>query len=82
MGSTGLHKWTKVIVPTSLPLLVSGMKQGWAFARRSPMAAEIYVTMIERFLRNGWGTGLREHPESESPIFFPRFFCLAKQFRW
>jgi NitT/TauT family transport system permease protein len=49
MGSTGLHKWTKVIFPASLPFLVSGMKQGWAFAWRSLMAAEIYVTILTGF---------------------------------
>jgi NitT/TauT family transport system permease protein len=26
MGSEGLHRWTRVIVPASLPFLVSGMK--------------------------------------------------------
>jgi len=45
----GLHKWTKVILPASLPYLVSGMKQGWAFAWRSLMAAEIYVTILTGF---------------------------------
>src|ERR1041384_3670420 len=49
MGSGGLHKWTKVILPASLPYLVSGMKQGWAFAWRSLMAAEIYVTILTGF---------------------------------
>jgi NitT/TauT family transport system permease protein len=49
MGSTGFHKWTKVILPASLPFLVSGMKQGWAFAWRSLMAAEIYVTILTGF---------------------------------
>jgi NitT/TauT family transport system permease protein len=49
MGSRGLHKWTKVILPASLPYLVSGMKQGWAFAWRSLMAAEIYVTILTGF---------------------------------
>jgi len=49
MGSSGLHKWTKVILPASLPYLVSGMKQGWAFAWRSLMAAEIYVTILTGF---------------------------------
>jgi len=49
MGSRGLHKWTKVILPASLPFLVSGMKQGWAFAWRSLMAAEIYVTILTGF---------------------------------
>jgi NitT/TauT family transport system permease protein len=46
MGSRGFHTWLKVILPASLPFIVSGMKQGWAFAWRSLMAAEIYVTII------------------------------------
>ena len=49
MGSGGFHRWTRVIVPASLPFLVSGMKQGWAFAWRSLMAAEIYVTILSGF---------------------------------
>src|SRR3979411_2203374 len=49
MGSEGFHKWTRVILPASLPYLVSGMKQGWAFAWRSLMAAEIYVTILTGF---------------------------------
>lgn len=46
MGSKGLHTWLKVILPASLPFIVSGIKQGWAFAWRSLMAAEIYVTIL------------------------------------
>jgi NitT/TauT family transport system permease protein len=49
MGSEGFHTWTRVILPASLPFLVSGMKQGWAFAWRSLMAAEIYVTILSGF---------------------------------
>jgi NitT/TauT family transport system permease protein len=49
MGSRGLHTWLRVILPASLPFLVSGMKQGWAFAWRSLMAAEIYVTILTGF---------------------------------
>jgi NitT/TauT family transport system permease protein len=49
MGSQGLHKWTRVILPASLPFLITGMKQGWAFAWRSLMAAEIYVTVLTGF---------------------------------
>jgi NitT/TauT family transport system permease protein len=49
MGSEGLDKWTRVILPASLPFLVSGLKQGWAFAWRSLMAAEIYVTILTGF---------------------------------
>jgi NitT/TauT family transport system permease protein len=49
MGSKSLHLWFKVILPASLPFIVSGMKQGWAFAWRSLMAAEIYVTILTGF---------------------------------
>ncbi|HXG47636.1 MAG TPA: ABC transporter permease [Methylomirabilota bacterium] len=49
MGSRGLHTWLTVILPASLPFIVSGMKQGWAFAWRSLMAAEIYVTILTGF---------------------------------
>lgn len=49
MGSTGLHTWVFVMLPASLPFIVSGMKQGWAFAWRSLMAAEIYVTILTGF---------------------------------
>jgi NitT/TauT family transport system permease protein len=49
MGSVGFHQWTRVVVPASLPFLVSGMKQGWAFAWRSLMAAEIYVSILSGF---------------------------------
>src|SRR5204862_6740866 len=39
MGSKRLDIWLKVILPAALPFIVSGMKQGWAFAWRSLMAA-------------------------------------------
>jgi len=49
MGSRGLHTWYSVILPASLPFIVSGVKQGWAFAWRSLMAAEIYVPILTGF---------------------------------
>ena len=52
MGSRGLHTWIQVILPASLPFIISGVKQGWAFAWRSLMAAEIYVTIL-----TGYGLG-------------------------
>src|SRR5258708_17101223 len=67
MGSQGVHTWVTVILPASLPFIVSGMKQGWAFAWRSLMAAEIYVTILTGF---GLGHLLRseEHTsELQSP---------------
>lgn len=52
MGSSGFHTLRAVVLPASLPFVVSGMKQGWAFAWRSLMAAEIYVTIL-----TGYGLG-------------------------
>lgn len=49
MGSRGLHTMLRVTLPASLPVVVSGMKQGWAFAWRSLMAAEIFVTILTGF---------------------------------
>ncbi len=49
MGSRGVHTWIRVMLPAALPFIVSGMKQGWAFAWRSLMAAEIYVTVLTGF---------------------------------
>lgn len=49
MGSRRFHTWLFVVIPASLPHLVSGMKQGWAFAWRSLMAAEIFVTILTGF---------------------------------
>lgn len=49
MGSRGLHTWLKVMLPAALPFIVGGMKQGWAFAWRSLMAAEIFVTILSGF---------------------------------
>jgi NitT/TauT family transport system permease protein len=49
MGSRGVDMWAHVILPAALPYVVSGMKQGWAFAWRSLMAAEIFVTILTGF---------------------------------
>ena len=46
MGSNRLHTTFFVVFPSALPQLFSGMKQGWAFAWRSLMAAEIYVSVV------------------------------------
>jgi len=49
MGSRGIHTIVRVLVPASLPAVISGMKQGWAFAWRSLMAAEVFVTILTGF---------------------------------
>lgn len=49
MGSGPFHTLTTVTLPAAAPFIVSGMKQGWAFAWRSLMAAEIYVSVLSGF---------------------------------
>jgi len=43
LGARGFGLWRHVILPASLPMFVSGMKQGWAFAWRSLLAGELIV---------------------------------------
>ena len=49
MGSGPFHTLLYVTLPAAAPFVVSGMKQGWAFAWRSLMAAEIYVAILTGF---------------------------------
>jgi len=49
MGARPFYTLFHVTLPASAPFVVSGMKQGWAFAWRSLMAAEIYVTILTGF---------------------------------
>jgi NitT/TauT family transport system permease protein len=46
MGLHGLALYRFLILPASLPAYVAGMKQGWAFAWRSLMAAELFIAII------------------------------------
>lgn len=43
MGADGLHLYRHVIIPAALPAFVGGLKQGWAFAWRSLMSAELLL---------------------------------------
>jgi NitT/TauT family transport system permease protein len=43
MGLRGLALYRHVILPASLPVFVTGLKQGWAFAWRSLMSGELVV---------------------------------------
>jgi len=60
MGAKGLKKYTTVVIPAALPFIISGMKQGWSFAWRALMAAELlspknglgYVLTIGRDLHD------------------------------
>ncbi len=46
MGSRGLRLYTQVIIPAALPAVLSGLKQGWTFAWRSLMAAELIYESV------------------------------------
>lgn len=41
MGTKGFKLYYNVIIPASLPSLISGLKQGWSFAWRALMAGEM-----------------------------------------
>jgi NitT/TauT family transport system permease protein len=46
LGASGIRLFLYVLLPASLPHLVAGLKQGWAFAWRSLLAGEmIFVTL-------------------------------------
>ena len=49
MGLHGPALYRYLILPASLPSYVAGMKQGWAFAWRSLMAAELFVAIVGQF---------------------------------
>lgn len=53
MGLRGIQHYTLLIVPAALPMFVSGLKQGWAFAWRSLMAGELLV-IINQQNSIGW----------------------------
>jgi NitT/TauT family transport system permease protein len=60
LGARGLSALRHVVIPAALPAVVGGLKQGWAFAWRSLMAAELIGGLSGRLgigqLLNGAGT--------------------------
>ncbi|HET7476397.1 MAG TPA: ABC transporter permease [Dermatophilaceae bacterium] len=48
IGANGLALYRHVILPAALPSIVSGLKQGWAFAWRSLLAGELIVAIAYR----------------------------------
>lgn len=42
MGARGLNLAVRVVLPAALPSIITGLRQGWAFAWRSLMAAELF----------------------------------------
>jgi NitT/TauT family transport system permease protein len=47
MGLNGLALYRHVVLPASLPVFVTGLKQGWAFAWRSLMSGELVVIVTD-----------------------------------
>jgi NitT/TauT family transport system permease protein len=46
LGAKGFKLYSKVIIPASIPSIITGLKQGWSFAWRSLMAGELlYVSL-------------------------------------
>jgi NitT/TauT family transport system permease protein len=48
IGASGLSLYRHVVLPAALPSIVSGLKQGWAFAWRSLLAGELLVQIANR----------------------------------
>lgn len=48
IGASGFALYRYVIIPAALPSVVSGLKQGWAFAWRSLLAGELLIAIANR----------------------------------
>jgi len=48
IGASGLSLYRHVVLPAALPSIMSGLKQGWAFAWRSLLAGELIVAIANR----------------------------------
>jgi NitT/TauT family transport system permease protein len=46
MGASGVQLITNVMLPAAFPHLISGFKQGWAFAWRGVIGAEIIFSFL------------------------------------
>jgi len=46
LGARGFGLYRTVVLPASLPSVLAGFKQGWAFAWRSLMAGELLVIIL------------------------------------
>jgi NitT/TauT family transport system permease protein len=60
MGAKGIRQLRSVVLPASLPVVFSGLKQGWAFAWRSLLAGEIIVVALSH---QGLGTLLQQNKD-------------------
>ncbi len=46
LGASGIQLITSVIIPASFPHLISGFKQGWAYAWRGVISAEVIFAVL------------------------------------
>ena len=46
MGASGLNLVTNVIIPASFPHMITGFKQGWAYAWRGVISAEVIFAVL------------------------------------
>lgn len=46
MGASGFQLITNVMIPAAFPFMISGFKQGWAYAWRGVIAAEIIFSIV------------------------------------
>ena len=55
LGTRGVALTTKVILPSAMPAILSGLKQGWTFAWRSLMAGELlfFTLSLGNLLQTG-----------------------------
>jgi NitT/TauT family transport system permease protein len=55
LGSHGLALYPQVILPSAMPAILNGLKQGWTFAWRSLMAGELlfYTLSLGNLLQTG-----------------------------
>jgi NitT/TauT family transport system permease protein len=67
-GARGLSLYRYVVAPASLPAIVSGLKQGWAFAWRSLLAGELLVIIAHRPALGVRLQGARELADSPGVI--------------
>jgi NitT/TauT family transport system permease protein len=67
-GARGLSLYRFVIAPASLPAIVAGLKQGWAFAWRSLLAGELLVIIANRPALGVRLQGMRELSDASGVI--------------
>jgi NitT/TauT family transport system permease protein len=53
-GLTGWRYTTRILIPAAFPAILTGLKNGWAFAWRTLIAAELVFGVSSGFGGIGW----------------------------